>query len=72
MKVTIREAALQRGKSLYRLAMDLSIPHQTVYGWQNYNRLPAAEYLDEICNYLDCSVNEILKPENPTMLFKRY
>lgn len=72
MQVTIREATLKRGKSLYRLAADLNIPHQTVYGWQNYHRMPAAKYLDEICSYLNCGVNEILKPEHLTMPFKRY
>ena len=63
MQVTIREAALKRGKTLYRLSADLGIPHQTVYEWQNWNRIPGADYLDAICTYLACNINELLKPE---------
>lgn len=63
MKITIREAAFKRGKTLYRLSADLGIPHQTVYEWQNWNRMPGPEYLDAICDYLECGINEILKPE---------
>lgn len=63
MKITVREAAEKRGKSLYRLSADLGIPHQTVYDWENLNKLPRPEHIDAICHYLDCKVSEILKPE---------
>lgn len=63
MKVTIRQAALQRGRSLYRLSMDLGIPHQTVYDWENLNKIPRPEHLDAVCHYLDCKVGEILQVE---------
>lgn len=63
MKITIREAAHSRGKSLYRLSMDLGIPHQTVYDWENLNKMPRPEYLDAVCHYLGCKISEILKTE---------
>jgi DNA-binding Xre family transcriptional regulator len=63
MQITIQEAALKRGKTLYRLSTDLGIPPQTVYDWQKWNRMPGPDYLDAICSYLTCSINELLKPE---------
>ncbi|WP_443083014.1 helix-turn-helix domain-containing protein [Vampirovibrio chlorellavorus] len=65
MRVTIQQAVERRGKTLYRLSADLEIPFQTVYGWQNMNKVPKPEYLDLICCYLQCQIGEILKPENP-------
>jgi hypothetical protein len=64
MRVTIQQAAEKRGKSLYRLSCDLEIPFRTVYDWQKLNRMPRPDYIDLICNYLQCEISEILKPEN--------
>ncbi len=63
MKVTIQQAAERRGKTLYILSTDLSIPLQTVYGWQRLNRLPRQDYLDLLCRYLQCGIQELLKPD---------
>ena len=65
MQITIREAALKRGKTLYQLSTDLEIPFQTVYGWQRLNKMPQQKYLDLICHYLRCAINEVLIPEMP-------
>lgn len=71
MKITIREAALKRGKSLYRVAADLGIPHQTVYAWHNWNQMPNPDYLDALCDYLSCGIQEILTPDSQTMPVQR-
>lgn len=63
MQITIQQAATKRGKTLYRLAEDLGIPLRTVYDWQNKNKMPRQDYLDQICEYLQCDISEILKPE---------
>lgn len=65
MRVTINQAVLKAGKSLYRLSTDLGIPMQTVYEWEKNNRIPKPVYLDAICDYLGCNVNELLQPEKP-------
>jgi DNA-binding Xre family transcriptional regulator len=63
MKVMIQQALEKRGKTLYRLSKDLGIPLRTVYDWQLKNKMPRQDYLDQICSYLTCDINEILKPE---------
>lgn len=65
MRVTINQAVLKAGKSLYRLSNDLGIPIQTVYEWEKNNRIPRSEYLDAICDYLDCEMNALLQPDKP-------
>ena len=65
MRVTINQAVLKAGKSLYRLSTDLGIPLQTVYEWEKNNRIPRSDYLDAICDYLDCSIDALLKPDKP-------
>jgi transcriptional regulator with XRE-family HTH domain len=68
MRVTINQAVLKAGKSLYRLSNDLGIPIQTVYEWEKNNRIPRSEYLDAICDYLDCGMDELLKPDKPSKI----
>lgn len=65
MRVTINQAALKAGKSLYQLSHDLGIPFQTVYEWQRNNRIPRSEYLDAICDYLDCGMGDLFQPDKP-------
>lgn len=68
MRVTINQAVLKAGKSLYRLSNDLGIPIQTVYEWEKNNRIPRSEYLDAICDYLDCGMDALLKPDKPSKI----
>lgn len=63
MRITIQQAAMKRGKTLYRIAEDLGIPQRTVYDWQKLNRLPGPEYIDMLCSYLNCEVSEIIKAD---------
>lgn len=63
MKIMLQQAVYQRGKTLYRLSLDLKIPLTSVYEWQRNNRMPRPEHLDAICNYLECGIEEILKPD---------
>lgn len=65
MRVTIHQAVLKAGKSLYRLSNDLGIPIQTVYEWEKNNRVPKPETLDVLCDYLDCNVSDLLQAEKP-------
>lgn len=65
MKVTILQAALQRGKSLYELSAEVGVDIRTVYYWQQLNRIPKSEHLDTICAYLGCGIHELLSPEKP-------
>jgi transcriptional regulator with XRE-family HTH domain len=67
MRVTINQAVLKAGKSLYKLSTDLGIPLQTVYEWEKNNRIPRSEYLDAICNYLNCGVEALLQPDKPSI-----
>ncbi len=64
MKVKIKEAAKKfKCYSLYRLAIVLNIPQQTVYSWANGRTQPSYESLDKLCDVLDCSISDLLEEE---------
>lgn len=64
MKIKIRETArAKNGWSLYRLAKELKIPAQTVYGWQNGRTQPRFENVDNLCSVLGCGVGDLFEAE---------
>lgn len=64
MKVKIKEAAKTfKGYSLYRLAIVLKMPQQTIYSWASGRTQPSYENLDKICDALECSISDILEAE---------
>ena len=64
MKIKLKEAAKNlKGYSLYRLAIVLRMPQQTIYSWASGRTQPSYENLDKICEALECSVSDILEAE---------
>ena len=64
MKIKIKETAKKlKGYSLYRLAIVLNMPQQTIYSWANGRTQPSYENLDRLCEVLDCTVGELLEAE---------
>lgn len=64
MKIKIKEAARKfKGYSLYRLAIVLNMPQQTIYSWASGRTQPTYANLDRICDALECSVSDILEAE---------
>ena len=64
MKIKLKEAAKNlKGYSLYRLAIVLNMPQQTIYSWANGRTQPSYENLDKICEALECSIGDILEAE---------
>ncbi len=64
MKIKIKEAAKKfKGYSLYRLAIVLNMPQQTIYSWASGRTQPTYANLDRICDALECSVSDILEAE---------
>jgi transcriptional regulator with XRE-family HTH domain len=64
MKIKIRETArAKKGWSLYKLANELQLPQQTVYGWQSGRTQPRLENIDRLCSVLGCSVGDLFEAE---------
>ncbi len=64
MKIKLKEAAKNlKGYSLYRLAIVLNMPQQTIYSWASGRTQPSYENLDKICEALDCAISDILEAE---------
>jgi transcriptional regulator with XRE-family HTH domain len=62
VKVTIKQAARKRKNwSLYRLAKELKMPQQTVYGWANGRTQPSYINIAKICEMLECKVKHLFK-----------
>ena len=60
MKINLREVALQKkGWSLYKLALELDLPNQSVYAWQNGKVVPSLKTLDKLCNLLGCTIGDL-------------
>jgi transcriptional regulator with XRE-family HTH domain len=64
MKVLIKECAkVRKGWSLYRLAIELGVPQQTVYSWASGRTQPSYDNLDLLCDILDCGIGDLLISE---------
>lgn len=64
MKVKIKEVARKNKQwSLYKLAHVLGLPQQTIYSWASARTQPSYENMDKLCEALECSLNELFKPE---------
>lgn len=63
MKVLIKDCASKKGISLYKLAIKLEIPQQTVYSWANKRTQPNYDNMDSLCEALDCTMSDLFKPE---------
>lgn len=64
MKIKIKETAKKlKGYSLYRLAIVLNMPQQTIYSWVNGRTQPSYENLDRLCDVLECSIGDLLEAE---------
>ena len=64
MKIKIKETAKKlKGYSLYRLAIVLNMPQQTIYSWANGRTQPSYENLDRLCDVLEGSIGDLLEAE---------
>ena len=64
MKIKIKETAKKlKGYSLYRLAIVLNMPQQTIYSWENGRTQPSYENMDRLCEVLECSIGDLLEAE---------
>ena len=63
MKVTIKEAALAKGHTLYELARLLGLPQQTIYSWAKGRTQPNTNHIDMLCQALDCDIQDLFKAE---------
>ncbi len=64
MKIMLKEAALKfKGYTVYKLALELKVPYQTVYSWAKGRTQPSYESLDKICNVLECKIQDLLEAE---------
>ena len=64
MKIKIKETAKdKKGWSLYRLAIELNLPQQTVYSWANGRTQPSYENMDRLCEVLECSIQNLFEAE---------
>lgn len=60
IKNNLREAAKKfRGWSIYKLAQQLDLPHQTVYSWVWNKTQPSCENALKICRLLNCRYEDI-------------
>ena len=65
MKIKIKETAKKlKGYSLYRLAIVLNMPQQTIYSWANGRTQPSYENMDRLCEVLECSIGDLLEAEH--------
>lgn len=72
MKVKIRELAEKKGWSLYRLAVNMGLPGQTVFGWANGRTQPSYANMDKLCSYLDCTMGDLFESEPvETLIYTR-
>lgn len=64
MKIKIKETAKKlKGYSLYRLAIVLNMPQQTIYSWANGRTQPSYENMDRLCEALECTIADLLECE---------
>lgn len=64
MKIKIRETAKARkGYSLYRLALILNMPQQTIYSWANGRTQPSYINMDRLCDVLECTIGDLFEAE---------
>ena len=64
MKIKIKEAAKKfKGYSLYRLAIVLNMPQQTIYSWANGRTQPNYENMDKLCEVLECTMADLFEAE---------
>lgn len=60
IKNSLREVAMSsKGWTIYKLAQELNLPHQTVYSWAWNKTQPTYKNLLKICSTLDCSMEDI-------------
>ncbi len=63
MKIKLKEIALKKGMSLYKLAKVMDLPQQTIYSWAKGRTQPSYLNLDKLCNILECEIGDILEAE---------
>ena len=64
MKIKLKETAKKKKDfSLYRLALELNVPQQTVYSWAKGRTQPSYYNLDRICDVLECKIEDLLEAE---------
>lgn len=59
MKVHIKEMARRKGYSLYKLALIMGLPQQTVYSWASQRTQPNYDNMDRLCTILECNMGEL-------------
>ncbi len=64
MKIKIKETARAKNDwSLYRLAKELKLPEQTIYGWQCKRTQPKFKNMEKMCSLLDCTMDDLFEAE---------
>jgi transcriptional regulator with XRE-family HTH domain len=65
MKIKLKEFCNEKRKmSLYKLALILNKPQQTIYGWASGRTQPSYKSMDEICTALNCTLDDIFETES--------
>lgn len=60
MQLDIEKAAKDFKKwSLYRLAIELDLPNQSVYSWNSGKIIPSLKSIRRICDILNCTPNDL-------------
>jgi DNA-binding Xre family transcriptional regulator len=60
MQLDISHAAKRfKQWSLYRLAIELDVPNQTIYSWNSGKIIPSLKNLTKICEALNCTPNDL-------------
>jgi DNA-binding XRE family transcriptional regulator len=64
MKIKIKETAKEsKNWSLFKLAKELQLPHQTIYGWANGRTQPSFKNMDKLCKILECKIEDLFEAE---------
>jgi DNA-binding Xre family transcriptional regulator len=64
IKIKIRELLEKKGVTRYRAAKDSGVPYNTLLKLEN-NKMKTIDFsnLEKLCDYFDCSPNDLLAVE---------
>lgn len=65
----LKEFRQKLGYSQHQVSLDLDIPEQTLYGWENQSRQPSIENLIKLADYYHISLDELVG--RPTSLINK-
>lgn len=60
----LKEFRQKLGYSQHQISIDLDIPEQTLYGWENKSRQPSIENLIKLADYFHTTLDELVGRES--------